>query len=558
MTDGGGQAAGGQDSGLSATSHTSHTSYIDQVIAEQIGTLAASRISLTQDATTHRADGKVESAQFTSFLSRYQSLKDELATSGKSSELGTVRREHLFFADFAEMAITYLKACQAVPTALTPLLKRHFYRFISIFNDDNAAAHIFDYKKSLPRVGLCYFPNSGPRQFIVDALNSQVEIVDMEPGKMLETVWKMKGYDFDYALYQKSLRDRVASEVNQLPPDFVGRFPSRDWLIDELAASTQYQWAMVELLKAKYWDVIFIGAAEIPLGQALYDVPPELLPPVISLCHGMPSGDPLMNFFTRIDQVVVRCEAEKDFYESLGVPLERITFVGSTDIEAFPSKLAASRSRADARAALGLEDEDTVILYATTYDISIYNSKSPQEVMSLLLDAFRSAADAGLKNPILYVKYHPSPASDPNYSYSRAQYPFEEFGRLHESGYRVRLCQDLESVLPAADCFLAHESTTLVDAMEANLPTISVKMHDGEAVPVLGRRAYTETDCHKHLSVFDSGGDIGRVIYSLASLDREQVYNQNKVLWQNNFVTGRSAGLMKLGALVKRLLATKV
>ncbi len=290
--------------------------------------------------------------------------------------------------------------------------------------------------------------------------------------------------------------------------------------------------------------------------MALYDMPKELLPPIISISHGIPSGDPIMAFFSRIDQVIVRCEPEKDYYTDLGVPPERMLDVGSTSAEDFPSQISLKHARLNARYQLGLDDTDLVILYATTYDISIYKTKSCSEIQELMLDSFIEAVQTfGLKAPVLYIKYHPSPGSDPTFSFSRNQYPLKAFAKLAQLGYRVRLTDSIESVLPASDCFIAHESSTLTEALDMGIPTISIKMHNGLAKPLLGERAYRETDCHKHLSVYDSPAAIAAEMHRLCALDKSHVYVQSKQLWKNIFGNGRTTGLMKVAELVEGLIA---
>ena len=524
---------------------------IEDIVSDQFNALSKSRIKIKQTAAEIIANGKDPSAPFAGFLGRYDELRQT-----RSTELQTLRRDHPFMSDFSEMAIKYMAACDQLPERTNALFRRHFYRFISIFNSPNAAAHIFDYKKGLPRVGLFYFPNPGPKNFVVDALSGLADLHDMEPGKLVELAWQLGGLNrIDFAAYQKALQLRSEMEVENLPQEFYQRFPAHPWLINEVSAAVQYQWALVELLKLKYWDVIFLGAAETPLAQALYDVPKELLPPIISLCHGIPSGDPLMNFFNRIDRVIVRCEPEKEFYTDMGVSENQITFVGSTSIEDFPKESALQHTRSTARSLLGLDESDTIIVYATTYDISIYNTKTPAEILDLMIESFKAAVQQhGLKNPVLYIKYHPSPASDPHFSFSRNQYPFAAFSALNECGYRVRLTNDIESVLAACDCFVAHESSTLTEALDWGVPTISIKMHNGQATPLLGKRAYAETTCHKHFSVYDQPETIGADLANLCRLKRSDVYVQSHRLWSAIFATGRSAGLMKTAQLVEQLI----
>jgi hypothetical protein len=527
---------------------------IESVVSRQFATLSTSRIKLAQTREEIVANGRVPEAPFAYFLGHYNHLRTSSDAADKDA-LKLLKKEHPFFCDFSQMAIDYLDKCDQLPDTIAPLLRRHFFRFISIFRS-GGAAQIFDYKRNLPRIGLCYFPNPGPKQFLIDALSGMADIDDMEPGKMVETVWRLNQYDFDYGAYQKALKQRAEEEIDKLPQDYVSRFPSREWLVTEISASIQYQWALVELLKRKHWDLIFLGASETPLALAFYDLERSELPPIVSLCHGIPTGDPLMSFFARIDNALVRCENEREFYADLGVPPQNMTFVGSTSSEGFPSQSAVQQARINARATLGLDETDSVILYATTYDINIYETKSCQEIMAMLLSVFELAVEKhGLKNPVLYVKYHPSPSSDPTFSFSRNQYPFTAFGKLEALGYRVRLTDSLETVLPGCDCFIAHESTTLSEALDCGIPTISIKIHTGIGSPFLGKRTYSETDCHKLFTVYDSPEDIAPCLQNLCTMDKAKVYKQSQSLWKALFVSGRSQGLMKVAELSSRLIA---
>jgi len=528
---------------------------INRVVEEQLSTLPESRIKLSRTPDEIRENGLDPASPFADFLGKYHGLVS--AGEKEKAELLRTKEDHQFLSDFADLAISFINQCQSLPKTMAPLMKRQFYRLISILNSKDSA-RIFDYKRDLPRVGLCYFPNPGPRQFAIDALAGMADIVDMEPGKLVELVWKLKQYNFDYALYQKTLSDRVAAEVAQFPSDFVARFPGKDWLVKELTASLQYQWALLELLKLEYFDVIFVGAFEVPLTMALYDVPRELLPPVVALCHGIPSGDPIMGFFSRMDKAVVRCEAEKIYYQDLGVPEANMLILGSQTAEDFPSRNSINHARLNARYELGLDEGDTVLFYATTYDISIYNTKSCAEVLELLIASLSQAVTAyGLKDPVLYIKYHPSPASDPTFSYSRNQYPLQAFAPLADLGYRVRLADSIDTVMAASDCFIAHESSTLTDAMDKGIPTISIKMHKGKSKPLMGERTYQQTDCHTHLSVYDTVDVVGGHIHRLATMDRDKVYSASRQLWKDMFGMGRTAGLMKLAQMVEELTQKK-
>jgi len=128
------------------------------------------------------------------------------------------------------------------------------------------------------------------------------------------------------------------------------------------------------------------------------------------------------------------------------VPEANMLIVGSQTAEDFPSHNSINHSRLNARYELGLDEGDTVLFYATTYDISIYNTKSCAEVLELLISSLSKAVSVhGLKDPVLYIKYHPSPTSDATFSYSRNQYPLQAFEPLTKLGYRVRLANAIDT-----------------------------------------------------------------------------------------------------------------
>ena len=189
-----------------------------------------------------------------------------------------------------------------------------------------------------------------------------------------------------------------------------------------------------------------------------------------------------------------------------------------------------------------------IIVYAATYDICFGNQSSPEEILGRLLESFKSLAQkTNGKKPVLYVKYHPAPNHDPYFSFSRAQFPLEKFLQLEKDGYSVRLASNYDQCLPAADCFIAHESTTLTEAVYAGVPTLSLSFNRAKAKPLMGTGAYALPIRHKLLDIQESADTISDALLQLLNTDKKAAYEE--ILpraWRQIYDCGRTAGLVRV------------
>ncbi|MBK9203505.1 MAG: hypothetical protein IPL73_13960 [Candidatus Obscuribacter sp.] len=124
--------------------------------------------------------------------------------------------------------------------------------------------------------------------------------------------------------------------------------------------------------------------------------------------------------------------------------------------------------------------EQSVFVYALTYDV--YRADVSQQVLSLIIEVWVCQAIRRSTGPSHLFKYQPAPSHDASFSFSRNQYPLNEFMRLKQSGFSVRILPTLQDNIGAADCFIAHESSTLFQSLEAGVPSISVSFDDGQSL----------------------------------------------------------------------------
>ncbi|MBK8220141.1 MAG: hypothetical protein IPK73_03855 [Candidatus Obscuribacter sp.] len=494
--------------------------------------------------------------QFADFIDRYYSLLEATkvnfaAAPDAAHDLKVLRQKHSVLCDCADIVLAYLARLSNVSPVVSGVMRRLSFRHLSYLNSATRSG-ILDYKTSLPKVGLLFYPNADARDFLVEALNGVAQVDDMEPGKLLERTWVGRPYDFHR--YQKELRARVEALLLELPEDLIQLYPSRAWLEQEFIDNLQYQFALVELLKRREWDLIFLGANEVPLGLLLYDMDPALLPPIVFLCHGMLAGDPVMDFWFRFDKTLARGAVEKTYFLKAGVESDRIVDIGSPALDAFPSSDALSERRRQARVKLGLSSKQSVFIYALTYDV--YRADVSAQVINLILESLRRARmHEDLHEPVLFLKYHPSPAGDPTFSYSRNQYPLPAFMALNEAGFSVRILPELDGYLPAADCFIAHESSTLFQALEAGVPTISIRFNDGNTLPTMGFSIYEGSGAHRLRSLADGASVIGLDLHELSQMSRTDAFEQSRSAWSKIFHCGRTEALSCVVGVVQEMIA---
>lgn len=519
---------------------------IREALQNQFSLLPASSIKTNSNKID---EGISEEAIFHNFLSKYASEK--VANNG-SLNIDDLKSNHSVLIETADIVLGYLKACDSLEAPLDGLMRRLIFRHLSVLNKQSRAG-ILNYRKELPRVGMFYFPNSEPRDFLIDALNGQVVIDDMEPGRLLERTWVGRPYDFHR--YQNELKQQLKLSLEQLPKELMDSYPSKDWIEAEVFDNCQYQFALQELLQRKEWDLIFIGSPEQPLGLSMFDISNDLLPPIVYLCHGMLAGDPVMDFWLKFDRVLTRGTVEESYCKKLGIPSNKIVEIGSITLESFPAPTALAAKRSQARAALGLSSDQTVIVYALTYDV--YRADQSTLVARQIIESLECLnAKNTLAAPVLFLKYHPAPSGDSTFSYSRNQYPLQLFMSLGELGFSVRINDNLDLLLAAADCFIAHESTTLVKALENGVPTMSLSYTAGKAEPVLGWPTYATNNCHKYRPIDDKVSLISKDLEDLLSLDKEVSYEESCKTWQNIFKIGRTQSLSVVGSLASELISS--
>ncbi len=133
---------------------SSQDALIAQVVNEQLLALPESRIKIYRSREETAENGLLPDAPFADFLGHFSRLRAD-GDANKES-LARQKTEHPFLCDFAELAVKYLNQCDSLPEAVAPLMRRMFYRLVSILNTKESA-NIFDYKRSLPKVGLFFF-----------------------------------------------------------------------------------------------------------------------------------------------------------------------------------------------------------------------------------------------------------------------------------------------------------------------------------------------------------------------------------------------------------------
>lgn len=536
---------------LSPTADDLELQLINDSLDQEFGSLPISRINTVSLSNgTQSAQILTDRAQFYDFLSQYAIKKSRPEF---ASELNDLSRNHPVLVDCADIVLDYLGYCEGLPASISGIMRRLVFRHLSVLNK-NTKVGILEYRKGLPRVGMFYFPNSEPRDFLIDALNGIAVIDDMEPGKLLERTWLGRPYDFQR--YQTELRERIKRSLCILPEELVSRYPSREWIESEVIENCQYQFALNELVRRGEWDLIFIGSPEQPLGLTLYDFDDAVLPPVVYLCHGMLAGDPVMDFWLKFDKVLTRGAVEESYCRKLGFESDRIVNIGSISLDCYPSLSALNFRRQVARSRLGLDEHQLVVVYALTYDI--YRSDHSLQIIDLLTSSLkRLAFSCSSEKLVVYLKYHPSPSSDSTFSYSRNQFPLSSFVGLNDAGVSIRLSDDLETLVSAADCFIAHESTTLLKALENAVPTLSILYNPGDIEPILGRYAYENSKCHMLKSVADSADDVAASIFALLQFAQAESYAESRQVWQSVFKYGRTEGLSIVATLVKELISSR-
>ncbi len=541
----------GDDGASGPSAVANERARISGIVADDLNLLLPTHLtSSPESALANKKSG----APFEDFFRKFVALRK-----GGESHQGTLeelRRAYPLLFSTCDGTLKYLEACEAIDSPLANGFKRLCVHNLPVVQAP-PSRQMLEYKSSLPRVGLLYYPNPEPRRFLIDALEGDFYPEDIDPGQTLQQMWTHK--DCDFATYQEIFRQRVEDAFNQFPEWLISSFPDRDRAIDVYAQHLQFQMAFTEMLKQNYWDLVFLGAFETPMGLAYYDYPKEKRPKTILFYHGLIHGDPVDNLFCNPDVVLVRGKAEASYFQNLGFAEEKIVKVGSLAIERFPSEKSIELQRQFARSRYDLGDQEKVILWALTYDLFLYDKQTPEQLLELVLGTIAKVAIEGNLNPLtLLLKYHPAPRDNEYYSFSRQQFPLDKItSRLGPLGVSVRLVHDIASCIPAADLFLAHESTALVEALDAAVPTLSLRYNKSQSPPLLGNVTYQTKRCHQIIDDHCSVDELYAVMFEQLSYSREDIIKQSADVWNGLYDCGRTEGLGRVSKLVKSLVMAK-
>lgn len=537
----------GEDGVSGAAAVANERARIAELVSEDLKLLLPTL--LTSNPEPDLANKK-SAAPFEDFFRKFVAL--QMGGDAHKATLEELKKSYPLLLSTSAGTLKYLEACEAVDAPMSYGFKRlcmHNLPFVQA----PPSKQIIDYKAGLPRVGLLYYPNPEPRRFLIDALEGDFYPEDIDPGQTLQQSWSQK--DCDFTTYQELFRQRVEAAFNQLPEWLTSSFPNRDRAVDAYAQHLQFQMAFTEMLQQNYWDLIFLGAFETPMGLAYFDFPKEKRPKTILFYHGLIHGDPVDNLFCNPDVVLVRGKAEASYFQNLGIEEDKIVKVGSLAIERFPSEKSIESQRQFARSRMDLGDDEKVVLWALTYDLFLYDKQTPEQLLELVLGTIAKVAiESSLKPFTLLLKYHPAPRDNEYYSFSRQQFPLDKItSRLGPLGVSVRLVHDIAACIPAADLFMAHESTALIEALDAAVPTLSLKYSKSEAPPLLGDITYLANRCHRIIDDHSSVDELYAVMVEQLSYSRDEIIKQSGEVWNGLYDCGRTEGLGRVSRLVKSM-----
>jgi hypothetical protein len=471
---------------------------------------------------------------FERFFQRYKFL----VASQAIDEVETLRKSYPDVTDFCDKILTFHSHCDLLPAPFNHSLKRCYTPFIHFQNMDGAS-RLQEYS-DLPCLFMFGHYTDGPTKFIEKAITGQFCIDKVDPPELIRRVWK-EGVNAQTQFLREHLQSRLESNADGLG---AGQ-KSKSNLCESAIYQAIVEMAMCELLKENRWKAIIVGTAAAPMSLAIFDIPRELRPPVLYLSHGFPykQEDDLHN---RADYTLVRGKTDWDFFRSLGTPESRLVRLGCLDQEVFPDNNLLEARRHHARLKYSIAQDEVVILYALT------KGTAHKEVTALILESCRKLRNQlGSRKLTVLLKYHVTPHNQPLYSHSRNQYPLSKMFTLSEYGYSVRLIEDLEEYLPAADCMLTHESSVLYDAIGAGLPTVSIGKQKAQYTPRLGYGAYKDSSCHKFLTIRDSPQAIGEALSVALTTSRTEAWDQCRSLWNDIYDCGRTEAMVRLVRLLE-------
>lgn len=470
--------------------------------------------------------------------------------SADNVQVDKLRKDDPFLVDICQSLLVTFRETDDAKEPFRGVMRRSAFRNISAVNGFCDPREL---KKSLPKVGLMHFPHSTENVFLTNVLDGIAEVENIEPGAVATLDWLEKNVDF--AAYKSFILKQSRQFVSELPKDFTAKFPGEEWLCTELASQALHQISFVNLLRQNRWDLVIAGALELEFGMLLHDLPSELRPPIVLMYHGILGGAPITTMFHPADVVVARGLGEQKYYRDMGCSDSSIITIGSMNLERFPDEQAFLRNREYCRSLLGVAGDVPVVMYATTYDLGIYpSSMSSHEVGCLLVELLKGAKSELNCDEILFLlKYHPSPSNEKYFSLSRIQYPLEMFAELSNYGIRLQLVDDL-SVLSGVDLFVSHESTTLVNALEAGIGSLSINLHCGNVDSTLGSTVYRSAQCHKIFRSDDSLDRITTGAIEILQQSAQERFSQSESAWAANFGIGKTNSVLKMRSALLEIL----
>lgn len=491
--------------------------------------------STTLDASSNAGIAIKSNPIFRDFLGQYQKLRQN----PESPEFISLKQEYPVCVTMAEQMTEYFGLCNTVVSPIAQSMKRVAYTVVPFYNSSKAV-NVFN--KELPRVGLLSHPNSQPKEFILDALNGLAAPEEVTSEFVVSHTWANRPYD-----YLRNLREQVKEQMVSLPGSFFEYFPSKEWFVEQVTYSLQCEIGLNQLLEQSRWKAMITGDALSSLCLALSDVPREKRPPIIYFAHGVTYGYPISTMFMKADYAFARGRRDEGFMVDLGFPKENIIKVGSQSHEAFPVNQILEQQRIHARMKCGVADDTPILVLALPWDSYLFKTRPAPEVQDWLIEFLTLVAKKwNGKRPILYLKYHPHPVNEPGFSTSRSQYPFNKFLQLIDHGYTVRLAKTFDDCMPAADCFMSHESSVLCDAVANGLPTISFDYNPPYGRPSLNHDSYSGNAVHKIFGPYENPDTISDGIISLMTKPREEVWERCRQDWSSVFDCGRSEGLARV------------
>lgn len=452
----------------------------------------------------------------------------------------------------------YAVACDRISSPVANSMKRLSYLMVPYINSSKAET-LQKWKQLLPSVGLLSHHNPGPRDFLVEALNGMANVEVISHEMLLS-----EGWHYDNYTPLKRLEELVARELEAFDFSTVPNCPGPDWFRNHVSYQVQLEMSFSNLLKKKRWQMLIAGDTTSALSLAAFDTPRAERPPLVYFGHGSPYGYPMVSMFTKADWLWVRGPRDREYFGRLGYPDERIVSVGCPDNEGVIPLASLNKKRIETREALGIGPDDKVILYAVSWDSYLYKTLSAEQILAVVTKALHCVAHQFIKSDSsksnkpsriwLFLKYHPYPTSEPAFEMSRFQYPLDRFLPLRDNGYEIRLTKDLSTGLIVADCFLSHESTTLTEAIQHGVPTVSLDYCQATGEPTLGAGTYKISRSHRFISIHETAEAIGDNINDLLRASPIDSYRDCLLAWSNIYDFGRTEGLMRIISESKRLL----